>query len=90
MNPVLFTNTAADFDDGTILCVRAYFIFSVLVGGILGLSLANAVFVDEMTIDNTRDLEQLVESLRDEIREYRKELEQKLGSSDSGDAGDSV
>lgn len=36
---------------------RAYFAFSVLTGGILGLSLANAVFVDEMVIDNTRPLE---------------------------------
>lgn len=69
---------AANIDEGTILCVRAYFVFSVLVGGILGLSLANAVFVDEMTLDNTRELEQLVEELRDEIREYRKELEQKF------------
>lgn len=74
---------AANIDEGSILCVRVYFIFSVLVGGILGLSLANAVFVDEMTIDNTRELEQLVEDLRDEIREYRRELEQKFGDQSS-------
>ncbi len=33
--------------------VRGYFVMSVLTGGILGLSIANAVFVDEMVIDNT-------------------------------------
>ncbi|MFK7738431.1 MAG: ion transporter, partial [Pirellulaceae bacterium] len=49
----------ANMDAGTVAMVRAFFVFSVLVGGILGLSLANAVFVDEMTVDNNRELEQL-------------------------------
>lgn len=50
---------------------RAYFIVAVLVGGILGLSLANAVFVDEMTTDNTRTLEAQVAELAAEIRALR-------------------
>jgi len=54
--------------------VRVYFIISVLVGGILGLSLANAVFVDEMTSDNTAKAEQLINELKDEIKELRKEV----------------
>ncbi|MEM8735836.1 MAG: ion transporter, partial [Planctomycetota bacterium] len=66
----------ADVDPSSVALVRAFFVFSVLVGGILGLSLANAVFVDEMTIDNTRDLEQLVGELRDEVRECRQQIEQ--------------
>jgi voltage-gated sodium channel len=43
---------------------KVYFAFVVLTGGILGLSLANAVFVDEMVVDNTKDLEDDVTELR--------------------------
>ena len=38
------------------------------IGGILGLSLANAVFVDEMMMDNTEYLERKVDALTEEIR----------------------
>jgi voltage-gated sodium channel len=55
--------------------VRAYFVIAVLCGGLLGLSLANAVFVDEMTADNTRRVEALVAELTDELRGYRAETE---------------
>lgn len=58
--------------------VRFYFVLSVLVGGILGLSLANAVFVDEMTTDNTDELEQMVTELRAELRTMREEVQQAL------------
>jgi voltage-gated sodium channel len=54
--------------------VRAFFVLAVLVGGILGLSLANAVFVDEMIMDNTEDLERKVDALTDEIRRLRNDL----------------
>lgn len=47
---------------------RLYFIVAVLFGGILGLSLANAIFVDEMTVDNTQKLEEMVAELREEVR----------------------
>jgi voltage-gated sodium channel len=60
---------------------RIYFGFSVLIGGILGLSLGNAVFVDQMVADNNdpmqRDVNLLHEEihmLRDEIRALRTEL----------------
>jgi voltage-gated sodium channel len=53
---------------------RMYFVVSVLVGGILGLSLANAVFVDEMTMDNTAKLERRVEDLHLEVRGLREQL----------------
>ena len=46
----------------------------VMVGGILGLSLANAVFVDEMTIDNTRELEEKVDVLLEEMKAMRAQL----------------
>ena len=49
--------------------LRGYFIVSVLVGGLLGFSLANAVFVDEMTADNTDDLEDMVRQMHHEVEE---------------------
>ncbi len=60
---------------------RAYFAFATLTGGILGLSLANAVFVDEMVIDNTRTLEEDVRSMREEmekLHEKQEDREEKL------------
>ena len=56
---------------------RVYFSFTVLTGGILGLSLANAVFVDEMVLDNTRHLEADVAALREELHTYMNESEAK-------------
>lgn len=47
---------------------RFYFVLVVLVGGIFGMSLANAVFVDEMTMDNNDELEVKIEALHEEIK----------------------
>lgn len=47
--------------------LRGYFIVSVMIGGILGVSLANAVFVDEMTVDNTYRLERMVSKMHQEM-----------------------
>jgi len=55
------------------LLSRLYFILAVFVGGILGLSLVNAIFVDEMTADNTDRLETMVEALRGELEQFRGE-----------------
>jgi voltage-gated sodium channel len=54
---------------------RLYFVGAVLVGGILGLSLANAVFVDEMTSDNTKALEGKLDLLLQELRELRAKVD---------------
>ena len=56
--------------------MRSYFVLAVLVGGLLGLSLANAIFVDEMTADNTKEVERMVTELREELRDFRSELRQ--------------
>lgn len=48
--------------------MRAYFVFAVMIGGILGLSLANAIFVDEMTADNTEKVEEMVRSMHAEMK----------------------
>ncbi|TKG94187.1 ion transporter [Puteibacter caeruleilacunae] len=44
-----------------------YFIFILLSGGILGLSLVNSIFVDAMVSDNTDDLERKIDDLNDKI-----------------------
>ena len=54
--------------------VRCYFAFSVVMGGVLGLSLANAVFVDEMTADNNDELVLMVEDLQKELSHFREEV----------------
>jgi voltage-gated sodium channel len=53
------------------LAARLFFVLAVVVGGLLGLSLANAVFVDQMMMDNTDPLERKVDALAAEIRELR-------------------
>ena len=53
---------------------RLYFVLIVLIGGIFGMSLANAVFVDEMTIDNNRGLEKKIDDLQEELSELKQFL----------------
>jgi len=53
---------------------RFYFVLVVLFGGIFGLSLANAVFVDEMTMDNNQDLEAKIDVLQKDILELKEML----------------
>ncbi len=50
---------------------RFYFILIVLVGGIFGMSLANAVFVDEMTLDNNQGLEKKIDDLQTQIADLK-------------------
>jgi len=60
--------------------MRIYFMMTVLVGGILGLSLANAVFVDEMTTDNNDELEEMVRNLTQELQAFREEFQASAGT----------
>jgi voltage-gated sodium channel len=53
--------------------LRGYFVVAVIVGGIIGLSLANAVFVNEVTAGNTDRLEVMLGVLREEIDRFRSE-----------------
>lgn len=53
---------------------RFYFVTVVLLGGIFGMSLANAVFVDEMTMDNNDALEKKIDGLQSEISELKQLL----------------
>ncbi|MEO0731704.1 MAG: ion transporter, partial [Bacteroidota bacterium] len=53
---------------------RFYFAIVVVLGGVFGMSLANAVFIDEMMMDNNKELEDKVDALVEEIRQLRGEL----------------
>jgi len=56
---------------------RFYFAMVVLFGGIFGMSLANAVFVDEMTLDNNQLVEDKLDKLQAEITELKQLLQQR-------------
>lgn len=56
---------------------RFYFGTIVLIGGIFGMSLANAVFVDEMTIDNNAVLEGKIDQLQQQIEELKSLIKDK-------------
>lgn len=58
---------------------RIYFVLVVLIGGIFGMSLANAVFVDEMTMDNNRVLEDKIDRLQEQVSQLQQSLEQGSG-----------
>jgi len=66
------SNTAA-----TIAGIRIYFVIIVLFGGVFGMSLANAIFVDEMTIDNNAELEVKIDLLQEKIEHLQQTLEKK-------------
>ncbi len=55
--------------------VRFFFLVLVLAGGIFGLSLANAIFVDEMTLDNNRLLEDKIDRLQQQLAELKRMME---------------
>lgn len=55
--------------------IKLFFILILIAGGIIGLSLVNSIFVDEMVSDNNDELKKMVENLKhqlDEITDYIK------------------
>ena len=59
------------FSDTEIGFIRLYFVLIVCSGGIFGVSLANAIFVDEMTMDNNIDLEHKIDYLCEKIEKLQ-------------------
>lgn len=62
------------------VALRLYYVVAVLIGGLLGFALANAVFVDEMTADNTDHLESLVKELTQAQQAQMEKLWQEIHS----------
>lgn len=50
-----------------VLLTRLYFIFLLIIGGVIGLSLINSVFVDAMVSDNNDDIINRLERLEEKI-----------------------
>jgi len=48
---------------------RLFFFFVVLTGGIFGMSIMNAIFVDEMTMDNNDHLENKIDELNAKVEQ---------------------
>lgn len=53
---------------------RLFFVLVVLTGGMLGMSLANAIFVDEMTMDNNKNLEDKIDQLSEQIHLLQRQI----------------
>ena len=54
--------------------LKIYAIVTVLLGGILGMGLANAVFIDEMTADNTEKIEKTLAEIQEKLIETSQQL----------------
>lgn len=70
-NEIPQTIAEASDNETTIFFTRMYFAFIVLIGGIFGMSLANAIFVDEMTLDNNEAVEKKLDNLESQIKELK-------------------
>ena len=53
---------------------RLFFVLVVITGGMLGMSLANAIFVDEMTMDNNKNLEDKIDKLSKQVLQLQEQL----------------
>lgn len=47
--------------------IKLYFVLVLIIGGILGLSLVNSIFVDSMVMDNNDDLERKIDLLNEKV-----------------------
>lgn len=56
---------------------RVYFCIQISIGGILGLSFINSVFVDAMVEDNNDDVKVQLTTIENKLRELTELLEQK-------------
>ena len=56
---------------------KLYFLIIVLTGGILGFSMVNAIFVDEMTMDNNQELENKIDALNEKVDRLLRERDGK-------------
>ena len=59
---------------GKVAFVRIYFVFILIAGGIIGLSLVNSIFVDAMVSDNNDNLELEVKELNEKIDTLTEEI----------------
>lgn len=63
-----YTSTTAEF-------IRLYFCFILLLGGIIGMSFINSIFVDAMVADNNDDVMNKLTELQKTLDELKKQTE---------------
>lgn len=68
---------AAAYGTWGVLGVRLYFVLLLILGGVIGLSLINSVFVDAMVSDNNGEILQRIDELEAKIDELLKEKNEK-------------
>ncbi|MBR4533604.1 MAG: ion transporter [Bacteroidaceae bacterium] len=64
-----------EFGPWGVLFTRLYFVFLLVLGGVIGLSLINSVFVDAMVSDNNDDLLERIDQLEEKIDRLLKQQE---------------
>lgn len=71
-------NAVAEYyGNSTILphIIRIYFTFLLIMGGIIGMSFINSIFVDAMVADNNDDIKKQLESLQKRVDEIKELLD---------------
>jgi voltage-gated sodium channel len=58
---------STDYSKSATFFIYLYFIFVVVTGGIIGLSLVNSIFVDSMVSDNNDVIEQKIDNLDNKL-----------------------
>ena len=79
---------ASTLSTGQLVLVRFYFILILILGGIIGLSLVNSIFVDAMVSDNNDNLESEVKDLHRKLDLLTEEIHKlQVNSSEGGPSG---
>ena len=76
-------NSIADYYGNSVVIphlVRIYFTLLLIMGGIIGMSFLNSIFVDAMVADNNDDVKKQIETLQESIDELKQMLRDKQSS----------
>ena len=74
-----------EFSTWGVLFTRLYFVFLLVLGGVIGLSLINSVFVDAMVSDNNDDVLARLNQLEEKIDRLLQQQEEQSNKSSSGE-----
>jgi voltage-gated sodium channel len=66
---------SANYSISASFFIYLYFIFVVVTGGIIGLSLVNSIFVDSMISDNNDEIDKKIDNLDHKLNDIIKKLE---------------
>lgn len=58
---------------------KLYFMFILVFGGVIGLSIVNSIFVDAMVSDNNDELEEQVGFIKDDVKRLEEKVDRILG-----------